>query len=71
MTLERGVSILLDKELCTGCGMCEALCPANIYEMDFASKKSRIKEERLVYCFVCRACEVSCPVKALAVIERA
>ncbi|RLG54381.1 MAG: hypothetical protein DRO00_01395 [Thermoproteota archaeon] len=66
---EHGVTILLDEERCTGCRLCENLCPANIYEM--GSGKMKIKKERLSYCFVCRACEVSCPTQAIAVIERA
>ncbi|RLG42187.1 MAG: hypothetical protein DRO05_01995 [Thermoproteota archaeon] len=66
---EHGVSIVVDIERCIGCGLCEKLCPAGIYKLE--SNKTRIKEERLSYCFVCRACEVSCPVQAIVVIERA
>ncbi len=66
---EHGVSIVLDEEKCVGCGLCEELCPANIYRVE--SGKAKVKEERLPYCFVCRACEVSCPTQAITVIERA
>jgi len=66
---EHGVSIELDMDRCTGCGICENLCPASIYKVE--AGKSRIKEEKISYCFVCRACEVSCPTQAIAVIERA
>ena len=66
---EYGVTIEVDRDKCTGCTMCEKLCPANIYFVK--EGKAYAKPESIRDCFVCRACEVSCPVWAIAIIEKA
>lgn len=53
----------VDKEKCTGCGTCRDVCPVNVFEIE--NKKSVAK--RPDECIQCRACEASCPEKAIKV----
>jgi len=59
------VTILIDKEKCTGCGSCVDICPVSVFEMQ-NEKSVPINVED---CLVCRACEVQCPENAIQVVE--
>jgi NAD-dependent dihydropyrimidine dehydrogenase PreA subunit len=55
----------VDKKKCTGCGTCKQVCPVNVFEI--VGGKSVVK--RPLDCIQCRACEASCPKKAIVVKE--
>jgi Fe-S-cluster-containing hydrogenase component 2 len=56
-------SVLIDKEKCTGCGICAKVCPVNVF--DVIDKKSTAA--RGPKCMGCELCEVECPEAAIAV----
>ncbi len=60
---DRFLRVALDEEKCTGCGICERVCPKNCYEID---KKRHIAIiPRADRCVQCGACIVQCPFDAL------
>lgn len=48
----------VDEEICSGCGLCVAVCPYEARELDELKGISRVAE---VLCQGCGACAVSCP----------
>lgn len=49
---------------CTGCGLCEKICPADLFRLDNKSQKMKI-----VYpadCCNCLQCRYICPVDAIS-----
>lgn len=54
--------VTIDRDSCTGCGMCVRVCPANTLEM--ADKKSRMKA-KMPMCISCGDCVAACPKKAV------
>lgn len=61
--LSRDVSLQLDRSRCTGCGMCEVVCPHGVFAIE--SKKARLLDRRA--CIECGACALNCPVDAIVV----
>jgi len=57
------VTLQLNKEKCTGCGMCMVVCPHAV----FAMNNGRIQIENKDACMECGACAKNCPTEALAV----
>ena len=57
------VTLKLDRESCTGCGMCEQVCPHRVFKI--VEKKAEIKD--LDGCMECGACAKNCPVEAVSV----
>ena len=57
------VSLKLDDEKCTGCGMCLSVCPHAVFEV--ASGEARIVDRDA--CMECGACALNCPAEALSV----
>jgi ferredoxin len=59
-----GVSTLkLNAEACVGCGMCTAVCPHAVFEMN--GRKARIVDHD--GCMECGACTTNCPSDAITV----
>jgi nitroreductase/NAD-dependent dihydropyrimidine dehydrogenase PreA subunit len=54
--------IKIDKNLCTGCGICTEICPA--FVLAVADKKARISEPE--GCLVCNQCVAVCPSHAVS-----
>lgn len=59
---------VVDIDLCSGCGLCEAVCAFNAIQMK--NEKTRDKEKRYaeildVVCQGCGACASACPVNAI------
>jgi len=53
----------VDAKKCTGCGTCTQVCPVNVFEL----QKGKSVVKRPQDCIQCRACEASCPAKAIVV----
>lgn len=52
---------LIDHNRCTGCGLCEQLCPTHAVEV-YAGKATIV---RPADCTFCEVCESYCPVGAI------
>ena len=53
---------MVDEEVCSGCGVCEAICAYSAVEVDPRTKKAKVNE---AICKGCGACAVNCPSKAM------
>ena len=53
---------MVDEEVCSGCGVCEAICAYSAVEVDPGTKKAKVNE---AICKGCGACAVNCPSKAM------
>ncbi|MFA5336921.1 MAG: 4Fe-4S binding protein [Candidatus Omnitrophota bacterium] len=58
--------VIIDEELCIGCGACVSLCPKKILYIDEKSGKCKVTDE--LKCDHLRGCEKVCPVDALKII---
>ena len=61
--LRNVVTLELDAEKCTGCGMCEEVCPHGVFVVE--NGKARIVDRDA--CMECGACAMNCPAEALSV----
>lgn len=57
------VTLSLDKNKCTGCGMCTVVCPHAVFVMN--EKKAIIADRDA--CMECGACALNCPAAAIGV----
>lgn len=57
------VTLALDEQKCTGCGMCLEVCPHEVFEMNGKTVQIRDRDA----CMECGACSMNCPAGALAV----
>jgi ferredoxin len=57
------VTLQLDENKCTGCGMCLDVCPHQVFKMN--SRHVVIKNRDA--CMECGACSRNCPVDAISV----
>mgnify|MGYP001285314731 CR=1 FL=1 len=55
----------INREWCTRCGICVALCPKKVLELDRAEKAVAVRPED---CICCSMCELRCPDLAIEVI---
>jgi len=68
----RGSKVAVDWDICTGCGICLNVCPAQVYDWrettghPTSEKKSFPARES--ECACCYQCEAKCPVQAIRVI---
>ena len=51
---------------CKGCGLCIAICPKKVLELNDQVKSVAVRPED---CIVCRQCENICPALAITVKE--
>ena len=61
--LEGVATVELDEERCIGCGMCETVCPHQVFSL--VGKKAILVDKD--GCMECGACSVNCPVDAISV----
>ena len=61
--LDDVATLQLSREQCVGCGLCMAVCPHGVFEMDGTT--ARIVD--LNGCMECGACVNNCPVGAICV----
>ncbi len=59
--------VLINKGWCKGCGLCIAVCPKNVLELD---DRVQCEPVRMDDCIGCRQCENICPDLAITVKER-
>lgn len=59
--------IEVDKDKCTGCGNCKAICPKG--ERIWTIKDGKAEASNLEYCHVCILCASKCPEGAIHVIR--
>ncbi|MHC4474339.1 MAG: mercury methylation ferredoxin HgcB [Planctomycetota bacterium] len=57
------VTLELDVDKCTGCGMCTTVCPHRVFEIEHG-KAIVINKDA---CMECGACSLNCPVEAIQV----
>jgi ferredoxin len=53
-----------DRDICTQCGACTALCPSHALQMQYPQMTVSFDGEK---CVVCRMCLEACPVGAVKV----
>jgi NAD-dependent dihydropyrimidine dehydrogenase PreA subunit len=60
------LSVKVDPKRCTGCGMCEGVCPGDVLRVD--------SDTKLAYplypddCWYCGACSADCPEDAIEIL---
>jgi NAD-dependent dihydropyrimidine dehydrogenase PreA subunit len=57
------VTLTVNADKCTGCGMCLEVCPHGVLEID----KKRVRIGNHDACMECGACSRNCPVGAVSV----
>ncbi len=58
---------VINREWCKGCGICVAVCPKNVLELD---SKDKAVAARKKDCIACQLCEQICPDLAITVMVK-
>jgi heterodisulfide reductase subunit A len=65
-TLEmEGIIANVDEDLCSGCRICESLCPYSAIDMKEQDEEKRVAHVIEALCKGCGVCGTACPTKAL------
>ena len=57
--------VIIDPELCTGCGVCVVMCPRQILEVDADTGVCKVTDQSK--CDLLGGCEFQCPTGAISV----
>ncbi len=60
-----GIVANVDEDLCSGCRICESLCPYSAIEMKEQAEEKRVAHVIEALCKGCGVCGTSCPTKAI------
>lgn len=60
-------TVIIDEDLCIGCGACVELCPQKILYIDEKTGKCKVSDESK--CDKQAGCERVCPVEAIKIIK--
>lgn len=63
-------SILVDRDLCTRCGICSDVCVMGVIEPADENNPPKVLKEKEALCIGCGHCEACCPTQALLFNER-
>ena len=63
------MNVIIDIELCIGCGRCEEICAAVFHLNETIGKSEVIDPDACEYVGCCEAAEENCPVDAIALEE--
>ncbi|MDA8219702.1 MAG: 4Fe-4S binding protein [Dehalococcoidales bacterium] len=58
------MNVVVDRDLCTGCGTCVDVCPLDNLRLD----DEGFAREGYDECWYCNACEVDCPEGAIRLV---
>lgn len=58
--------VIVNLELCIGCGACVAICPKKILYIDKNTEKCKVADEKK--CGKSGCCQKICPVKAIKIV---
>jgi len=56
------LSVEIDRDRCTGCGICVDICPLDCFRLDEDDKAFMKYDE----CWYCGSCTLECPENAMA-----
>ncbi|MCK4481914.1 4Fe-4S binding protein, partial [Candidatus Bathyarchaeota archaeon] len=60
-----GIVANVDEDLCSGCRICESLCPYSAIEMKDQAEEKRVAHVVEALCKGCGVCGTACPTKAI------
>jgi len=63
------MKVIVDEDLCIGCGNCAEICPAVFYLNEEAGKSEVMDPDACEYAGCCEAAAENCPVEAITVEE--
>lgn len=63
------VSITIDPNDCTGCGLCVELCPLSVFESAPSAENAVPEVKRPESCCACMTCSGKCPQSAILVVQ--
>jgi len=63
------VNVIVDQDICIGCGSCEEICPAVFHVSEVTGKSEVMDAEACEYAGCCEAAEENCPVDAITLEE--
>lgn len=64
------ISILVDQDLCTRCGICSSVCVMGVIGPADENTLPKVQETKAGMCIGCGHCEACCPTQALVINDR-
>jgi nitroreductase/NAD-dependent dihydropyrimidine dehydrogenase PreA subunit len=64
------ISILVDQDLCTRCGICSSVCAMGVLDPADENRLPKVNTVNAGMCIGCGHCEVCCPTQALVINDR-
>jgi len=63
------MNIIVDEDICIGCGRCMEICPSVFYLNEMTGKSEVIDPDACDFVGCCEAAEENCPVEAITIEE--